>query len=290
MTIRPFKPVSTPLYRQVEEHLARQIHLGTFPAGTLLPSDARLCEMYGVSRITVRSAVDRLVAANLVRRRQGVGAFVIDERGVQTARLVGYIDDIHPYMNFSMLQSGSAPLPAGVAASMGVEAGRPCQCFVGINHIGREPLSYLEDYYPDDVAGFISESDYLGVLPPIRVIEMRSGRRFSHATQKIDAVAVPDRVASALGLSPDQPVIRMERTYFSADKSILDVAVAHYHPSRYQFEIKIVPKTGRGGDEGGLIAPSDALAKRSRKPKEAIRNEGSDSSLTRQEGISFDDD
>jgi GntR family transcriptional regulator len=255
MSVEPFRPVSAPLYRQVEEHLARQIHTGAYAVGALLPSDAQLCEMYRVSRITVRGAIDRLVAANLVRRQQGVGTFVLgSEQGVQTARLIGYVDEIHPYMNFSMLESGRMVLPASVAARLGVEPGGECQCFVGINHIGKEPLSYLEDYYPDDVAGFLAEADYLGTLPPVRIVEMRSGRRFSHATQTIDAVAAPERIAQALGLAVGQPLIRMERVYFAADKSVLDVAVAHYHPSRYQFEIKIVPRSLRQRQEGTVVA------------------------------------
>ncbi len=211
--------------------------------------------MYRVSRITVRGAIDRLVAANLVRRQQGVGTFVLGpEQGVQTARLVGYVDEIHPYMNFSMIESGRLPLPASVAGLLGAEEGRPCQCFVGVNHIGKEPLSYLEDYYPDDVAGFLAEKDYLGTLPPIRIVEMRSGRRFSHASQKIDAVAAPERVAHALGLAAGRPLIRMERVYYAADKSVLDVAIAHYHPTRYQFEIKIVPRGLRPRQDGAPLA------------------------------------
>ncbi|MGE0800323.1 MAG: GntR family transcriptional regulator [Lautropia sp.] len=258
MTAQPFRPISAPLYRQVEEHLARQICDGVYAPGALLPSDAQLCEMYRVSRATVRSAIDRLVSANLVRRQQGVGTFVLGaDHGIQTARLIGYIEGIHPYMNFSMLESGRVAMPASVAAGMGVDAGTPCQCFVGVNHIGEKPLSFLEDYYPDDVASFINESDFLGLVPPIRIVEMRSGRRFSHATQRIDAVAAPDRVARALDLTAGQPVIRMERIYFAADTSILDFAVAHYHPERYQFEIKIVPRTGQHRREGVSAEPFD---------------------------------
>ena len=79
-------------------------------------------------------------------------------------------------------------------------------------------------------------------------------RRFSHATQTIDAVAVPERVAQALGLTVGHPLIRMERVYFAADKSVLDVAVAHYHPARYQFEIKIVPRGLRQRQDGAITA------------------------------------
>jgi GntR family transcriptional regulator len=238
-----FKPVSTPLYRQLEEHLARQIYDGTLPPGSLLPSDAKLSEMYGVSRITVRTAVDHLANANLVRRKQGVGSFVIGPDGhVATARLIGYIDDIHPYMNFSMLGSDRRVPPPGIAAACGLVDDVACQCFTGVNHVGRAPLSYLEAYYPDSVAQFIAQEDFLGLVPPVRLIEMRSGLRFSHAKQRVTAVAAPAEIAGALGLAAGQPVIRMERIHYSAGLSVLDASVAYYHPQRYQMEIDIVPQ------------------------------------------------
>lgn len=239
-----FRPVAIPLYRQLEEHLVRQIYNGSVAPGSLLPSDIRLCEMYGVSRITVRTAIDHLVNANLVRRKRGVGTFVTRrEDGVATAQLTGYIDDIHPYMNFSMRGSGRLPVPAGIAFDIGLAPGELCQCFIGVNHVGTEPLSYLEAYYPEGVAHFIAEEDFLGLVPPVRLIEMRSGLRFNHAKQRISAVTAPAPVAEALGLASGQPVIRMERIYFSSGDTVLDLSVAHYHPQRYQLEINIVPQS-----------------------------------------------
>ncbi|WP_164225884.1 GntR family transcriptional regulator, partial [Stenotrophomonas maltophilia] len=74
--------------------LTRQIYDGAFAPGSLLPSDIKLCQQYGVSRITIRHAIDNLVSNNLVRRQQGVGTFVIGpDEAVKTASLIGYIDD-----------------------------------------------------------------------------------------------------------------------------------------------------------------------------------------------------
>jgi GntR family transcriptional regulator len=242
-----FRPVPAPLYRQIEEHLARQIYDGTLPVESLLPSDAQLCTQFGVSRITVRTAIDRLVAANLVKRRAGVGTYVLGpDHGVQTARLVGHVDDIHPRMNFKILHSSNERLPEWVDLGGDVDMAASYRCFVGVNHIGSKPFSFLQDYYPQDLARFISEEDYLGAMPPVRLLEMRSGLRFSHAVQRLDAVAAPPHVASAIEVTEGSPVIRMVRTYFETAGRPLDIAVAHYHPDRYRFEIKLISQHVRG--------------------------------------------
>lgn len=243
----PQRLIQAPLYRQLEERLAAQIYAGTAAPGALLPSDAKLCRMYGVSRITVRQAIDKLVASNLVRRKRGVGTFVVgSERAVKTASLVGFIDDVHPHIHFRLLGSGPAVPPAGLAEAMKLAADGRCQCFVNLNHVGREPLSYVESYFPDAVAPFLSEADFAGAIPASRLVEMRSGRAFSHAEQTMGAVAAPAEIAALLGVPAGRPLIRMERVYVAADRGVLEATVAHYHPERYQFSIRLVPHAGTG--------------------------------------------
>lgn len=248
MSESTFTLVAAPLYRQVEEELARRIADGTYGAGTLLPSDAELCKMFGVSRITVRHAVDKLVASNLVRRQQGVGTHVIGpDQAVKTASLVGYIDDVHPHINFKLLANEQREPPASLAAAMGLQEGARCACFINLNHVGSEPLSYVESFFPDAVAPLLTEADFSTHVPPSRLVEMRSGRSFAHATQTMGAVAAPGEIARLLGVASGQPLIRMERVYFATDGGVIEATAAHYHPQRYQFSIRLVPHGGAAG-------------------------------------------
>lgn len=251
--------VQAPLYRQLEERLAAQIYAGTYAPGALLPSDARLCATYGVSRITVRQAVDRLAASNLVRRRRGVGTYVVGpEQAVKTANLVGYIDDVHPHIAFRLLRSGPAVPPPSFSRAMGLAEGEACPCFVNLNHVGREPLSFVESFFPEPVARLLTDADFAGSIPSSRLVEMRSGRSFSHAEQTVGAVAAPAEVAALLGVAAGEPLIRMERVYYSGDRGVLEATVAHYHPRRYQFSIRLVPHAASGPRTLPGDAPSSA--------------------------------
>jgi len=72
--LRPGSPL--PLYYQLEQDLRARIRANEFSDGAPIPTEQRLCESYGVSRITVRRALDALMAGGLIARRQGVGTFV----------------------------------------------------------------------------------------------------------------------------------------------------------------------------------------------------------------------
>jgi len=66
----------TPLYEQVRLKLMEHINSGEWDDGQPLPSEQRLSEMFGVSRITVRQAVTEIVRSGYLYRKQGKGTFV----------------------------------------------------------------------------------------------------------------------------------------------------------------------------------------------------------------------
>lgn len=77
----PFPRRPARLALPVIEALTDQIISGELPAGTQLPSEPTLCEIFGVSRITMREAVKSLEEKGLVLARQGSGTTVTEEDG-----------------------------------------------------------------------------------------------------------------------------------------------------------------------------------------------------------------
>ena len=65
-----------PLYEQLKNLLLSQISSGVYSIGERLPAEAELCSKYEVSRVTVRRALDDLVADGALERRQGKGTYV----------------------------------------------------------------------------------------------------------------------------------------------------------------------------------------------------------------------
>lgn len=67
---------SIPLYEQLKNIIEEQIISGNWKAGTQIPSEKELAEMYKVSRITVRQAIALAERSQLVEKVQGLGTFV----------------------------------------------------------------------------------------------------------------------------------------------------------------------------------------------------------------------
>jgi GntR family transcriptional regulator len=86
--------VSAPLHRRLESRFRTAIASGTWDVGTRIPTERELVQQYGVSRHTVRQALDRLVQDGLIERRTGAGSYV---------RSAPRPDPLAPWMSFSAI-------------------------------------------------------------------------------------------------------------------------------------------------------------------------------------------
>ena len=78
---RRLRPQGSNLGRELAEKLRARIIGGEFPAGARLPSETAISDAYGVSRVTVRTAVKLLESQGLVNVRHGSGTYVADFGG-----------------------------------------------------------------------------------------------------------------------------------------------------------------------------------------------------------------
>ena len=67
-------------YSEIEEYIMDKIHTGEWPVGYMIPKEVELCEQFGVSRSTVRTAMLRLVQEGHLKRVKRKGTFVTAPR------------------------------------------------------------------------------------------------------------------------------------------------------------------------------------------------------------------
>src|SRR5580693_8253008 len=100
-----------PLYRQLQHVLREAITENRLAADEALPPERDLAEEFGVSRITVRKALDTLVGEGLLTRRQGAGTFVAARVEKNFSKLSSFSED--------MLSRGRTPHSAWLSRSAG---------------------------------------------------------------------------------------------------------------------------------------------------------------------------
>lgn len=114
-----------PLYYQIQRALLEQIETGLLAPGAEIPTEKELMERYGVSRATVRRALDDLVRQGYITRQQGKGSFVaIKVEDTRSEKLRGFLEDMRERgfdVGCEILANGHATPPAKVVRLLGLQ-------------------------------------------------------------------------------------------------------------------------------------------------------------------------
>jgi GntR family transcriptional regulator len=238
-----------PLYFQVVQHIEEAIRSGKLKPGAALPTEERLGEQFGVSRITIRRALEHLLADRLVVRRRGVGTFVAEPSTSQKAvSMVGSLHDALHYvrgLRYSRLSKKQMPASAKVANALQLEAGTAVVFAETLGMVDDGALVHTNLYFPTDIGELVSAVDFKAGTPVIRILERKLGQRCVRAEQLIEAEIADAAVAKALGIKPRTPIIVVNRTYYTAAGRPIEFVVARYHPERFKLHLELVENPGR---------------------------------------------
>jgi GntR family transcriptional regulator len=153
MSIDPASAV--PLHAQLEEVLHKAIRQGDFRAGARLPSEDELIAVHTVSRTTVRTAIQSLIARGLVEIRRGKGTFVIEPViSQELTALTGFVEDLHALGKKASTQVLDRRLVAAsetVARQLNVKRGASVARIQRVRLADGSPLSFDETYLPHDL-------------------------------------------------------------------------------------------------------------------------------------------
>ncbi|EGX59757.1 GntR family transcriptional regulator [Streptomyces zinciresistens K42] len=203
----------------IYDDLVSQIRSGSLAPGTRLPGETDLARQYGVSRMTVRQALDLLDAERCVVRRQGSGTFVNDhtERGRRLNRLRSFADEVEGDGGQSsrVIRCETAPAPAEVAEALGVGAGDTVNRLTRVRLIGGTPAALQDAWVPYSVAPSLSREPLLdGSL--YRTLTERFGVELRHADQSMAAALLTDEQAELLATAPGGAALEVRRTTYGS--------------------------------------------------------------------------
>jgi GntR family transcriptional regulator len=205
--------------------------------GAPAPSERELVTRFGVARMTVRQALDALVADGLLERIPGRGTFVARPRRAAT-----------PVLSFTeeMVRRGMAAesqtlllrleqAGGGVARALAISEGDAVIHWRRLRHADGAPLS-IEDTYLNEVLlpGFLQ-----GAVPTSLYEDLRGrGLRPSWVDDAIAADLAPSDEAQLLGLPTGACVLRKQRRALLEDK-VIEVSRSVYRADRYTLRISL---------------------------------------------------
>lgn len=224
---------SQPIYRHLANVLIDLMQPDDEAGSNALPSERSLSAGLGISRVTVRKALDELALEGRLRRRQGARTVIGGRLQKQISALMGFSEEsrlrgIEPGQRWISRQTAQ-PTPTE-AMALGLSGTAPIVRLVRVWLVDGLPLAIERAVVPQSILAsgdLVGESLYvllaeLGV-PPVRGV------------QRIRAGIMARIEAELLDCKPGTPLLIVERRCFLADGRPVEFTETRYNGERYDF-------------------------------------------------------
>jgi GntR family transcriptional regulator len=226
-------------YEELCDGLRREIRSKLQP-GNALDSERSLVERFGVSRVTVRRALDQLDAEGLIVRVHGSGTYVNDSQLIgKTLRLTSFTEDMRERgldASATVLASELSRADLDLASLLRVEPGDEVLRLRRLRLASNTPMAIEDAFVP------------LGLFPGIEQRDLTSslygcfgdyGYKVDRARQQITAVALTQEDAALLDSASGSPALRVDRVSMDRLGQPLEKVATIYRADRYQFDITV---------------------------------------------------
>jgi len=235
-----------PLYYQIELRLREAIESGQYAPGQRLPTEKVLQQAYGVSRVTIRTALRRLEEDGLISTQRGRGTFVTlqaDEgRRIERnpARLHSFEEEIVRQAGpprIEVLAIERAVAPPRISALLGLPDETEVTRVRRVGRVGNDPLWIEARYIPPSMQESFQQYDLMSASFT-RLIEAGSGLRADQSRLRITAAAATADQAKSLQIHPGDPVLINEFVVLAGGRP-LEAARAVFRADRYAFTVEV---------------------------------------------------
>ena len=229
-----------PLHHQVSQHLERSIESGEIPHGSLLGNEVALAKAMGLSRPTVRRAMQHLVDKGLIVRRRGIGTRVVQPKVRRPLELSSLYDDLASSGRVpatEVLELKLVPAFDDVAALLRVDVGEAVTRLVRLRRANGSPIAKMTNYLPLQVGEFTAvQLEEHGLYDLLRA----RGVHLHSATQTIGARNASTAEARLLAEPRSSSLLTMHRITYDDHGAAVEYGAHIYAASRYSFEIDLL--------------------------------------------------
>ncbi|HEY0656995.1 MAG TPA: GntR family transcriptional regulator [Pyrinomonadaceae bacterium] len=225
------------MHTQIAEALMLQIQRGELKPGENFPSERDLAERFGVSRMTVRQALQRLRQEGLIYYERGVGTFVTNRKiDVHTRNLSGFSDEM---ISLGLKPSSRVLELKCVSATEHVAIDLHLEPKEKVFHIERlrladdEPMAFENTYLPEKLCPELDKAD-LTKNSLYQILTEDYNLQMNHAAESLEAAAANKYVAEHLGIKIRTPVLVVHRVVFSDSNQPIESARTTYRADRYR--------------------------------------------------------
>lgn len=231
-----------PLYFQVAAQIEQAIADGELAPGERMPNEMTLADELGLSRPTMRQALQMLVDKGMLVRKRGVGTQVVKSQIRRPVELTSLNDDLvrtgqDPSTQVLSLQRGA--VDAAKAAELRIKPGDEVWQVERLRLIGEQPLALMANVIPCSVIDLANiDLTKRGLYESLRA----AGVHVRVAHQEIGCRRADAREARLLSERRGSPLLTMRRTAYDDAGNAVELGEHAYRPALYSFEVTLVDR------------------------------------------------
>jgi GntR family transcriptional regulator len=228
------------LHLQCRDLLLAFIERGEIKPGEMIPPERVLCERYGLSRITVRAAIDDLVQQGVLRRAQGKGTFVTHRAlPLDLHKLTSFTEDMRArgkQPSSKLLELGMVQPAPRIAEALSTHS--TVQRITRLRYADGQIMGLHDTYLPG--AFTFQPEDFREDSSLHRLMLARYNTALVTAEETLQAIALQDDQAALLDTSPGAPALEIERISYDPEGYPVEYCLMIYRAEHYKYYARLV--------------------------------------------------
>ena len=222
--------------------------------GNTIPAERHLATRLGVSRLTLRAAIDELVRDGHLDRRHGSGTYVTEPKIAQPLTLTSFSDDMRrrgmtPGSKTLELTTTSAG--ARLAHRLGVSPEARLVRVKRLRLADNQPMAMEVLHVPEALVPGLTRQDFED-HSFYELLRERYGITIASGTQSIEPTVTSEEESEVLNVPLHTPAFLFERTTVSESGRIVEFVRSIYRGDRYRLVADLVPQRSRNGRSAGV--------------------------------------
>lgn len=231
-----------PAYKLVYSDLRQKILDKSITPGSFLPTENELCELFSVSKTTVRKAISLLVQDGYIQVTQGRGTEVLDRTATQTLNNVSSFTETLLKKGYNVSTNGGyadlISADSRIAAALALKEGDPVYHIQRIQCANGYPIAIMDNYLTADMFPhfYTGEANFISLYA---TLEEKYNLQISKAEEILMASPASFLEAQVLNISPGSALLVSHRTTYSGDIPF-DFSILKIRGDKYSYSIHLV--------------------------------------------------
>lgn len=226
-----------PIYQKIENDIKDEINNNKLKEGDLIHSENQLAEIYKVSRMTVRQALNNLVSEGYLYKHKGKGTFVSHrkiEKNIHGVR--GFTEEMESLGKIvrSEVTKFEVIVPKKeIADKLFLNGDEKAFYIERVRYADNSPVLYEVLYIPYTMFKDLTKEDMVKSF--YSYIEDLSSYKISHCMQTIEALGSDRQISDVLEISKNSPILRIVRNTFLSNGRPFEYVISTYRSDQYRF-------------------------------------------------------